>query len=196
MALTPSTMLPLGTPAPDFRLPNVITGREVRLGDFAGEPLLVIFLCRHCPYVKHIEPELARLGRDYAEGDGELPIVGISANDAAAYPDDAPDRLAEWARALKLPFPILYDESQETARAYRAACTPDFFLFDHGDNGETGGHHHHLVYRGQLDGSRPGNGLPVTGADLRAAADAMLAGRPVSPEQKPSMGCNIKWKKS
>ena len=184
MALTPSTMLPLGTPAPAFALPDVRTGGTVALADFAGMPLLVIFLCRHCPYVTHVERELVRLGGDYA---GQpLRVVAISANDAAAYPDDAPDRLAEWARALALPFPLLYDESQATARAYAAACTPDFFLFDAA---------HRLAYRGQLDGSRPGNGQPVTGADLRAALDALVAGQPVSAAQRPSMGCNIKWKR-
>jgi len=186
MALTPSTMLALGTPAPDFDLPNVVTGRRVSLRRYAMHtPTLVIFLCRHCPYVIHVEKELVRLGRDYAEA--SLRIVAISANDAATYPADAPDQLAAWARKLGLPFPLLYDETQETARAYAAACTPDFFLFDSG---------HRLIYRGQLDGSRPGNGLPVTGADLRAALDAVLAGKPVSAEQRPSMGCNIKWKKA
>ena len=186
MALTPSTMLALGTAAPEFDLPNVVTGKRVSLRRYAMHtPTLVIFLCRHCPYVTHVEKELARLGHDYA--DASLRIVAISANDAASYPDDAPDKLAEWARALGFSFPVLYDETQETARAYRAACTPDFFLFDSG---------HRLIYRGQLDGSRPGNGQPVTGADLRAALDAVLAGKPVSGEQRPSMGCNIKWKKA
>lgn len=192
MALTPSVMLPLGTPAPNFALPDVVTGKTVRLADFAGEPLLVIFLCRHCPYVKHIEGELQDLGRTYSDGDGELPIVAISANDATAYPDDAPDKLAEWAKALKFPFPVLYDASQEVAKAYQAACTPDFFLFGHDtDHAHPG---HKLAYRGQLDDSRPGNGKPVTGNDLRAAIDALLAGEPLPATQKPSMGCNIKWK--
>jgi peroxiredoxin len=193
MAATPSVMLPLGTCAPDFALPDVVTGRTVRLSDFAGEPLLVIFLCRHCPYVKHIETQLYELGRQYCEVDGELPIVAISSNDATAYPEDAPDKLAAWAKALQFPFPVLYDETQEVARAYHAACTPDFFLFDH----DTDCHHpgHKLAYRGQLDDSRPGNGKPVTGRDLRAAIDALLAGEPISPDQTPSLGCNIKWKK-
>ena len=187
MALTPSTMVPLGTLAPDFSLPDTISGRTVRLSEFAGEPFLVVFLCRHCPYVRHVERELARIGRDYAEDDGELPIVAISSNDAVAYPDDAPDRLAEWAKALAFSFPVCYDESQSVARAFHAACTPDFFLFDHA---------HKLVYRGQLDDSRPANDRPVTGADLRAAMDAMLAGRPLPAEQKPAIGCNIKWKRN
>ena len=143
----------------------------------------MIFLCRHCPFVKHVQGELARIGRDYS-GKG-LGIVGVSANDAKAYPDDAPDRLADMARQAGFTFPVLYDETQEVAKAYRAACTPDFFLFD----GEG-----RLVYRGQLDESRPRNGKPVTGRDLRAAVDAALAGRPVPQQQTPSIGCNIKWK--
>ncbi|RMF88427.1 MAG: thioredoxin family protein [Nitrospirae bacterium] len=181
MAATESTMVPLGTPAPDFDLPEVSGGR-VRRADFAGRPLLVIFLCRHCPFVKHVAAELARLGRDYGE---RVAIVGISANDAAAYPEDAPESLAEAKAAWGWPFPVLYDESQEVAKAYRAACTPDFFLYDAD---------HRLVYRGQLDDSRPGNDIPVTGRDLRAALDACLAGRPAPAEQRPSLGCNIKWR--
>ena len=184
MALTPSTMLALGTRAPDFDLPDVISGRRVSLKTFAGNnALLVMFICRHCPYVQHVKEELARLGRDYAKQD--IGIVAISANDAANYPDDAPDRLAAMAQELGFTFPLCYDESQETAKAYTAACTPDFFLFDADRT---------LVYRGQLDDARPGNNKPVTGKDLRAAMDAGLAGKPVNPQQQPSIGCNIKWK--
>ncbi len=182
MAQTPSTMLPLGTSAPNFSLPEPATGKTVSLDDFKNAPaLLVMVICNHCPFVKHIRAELARFGRDYqAKG---LAMVAISANDVANHPDDSPARIAEEAKIY--PFPYLYDESQAVAKAYRAACTPDFFLFDADRK---------LVYRGQFDGSRPGNNLPVTGADLRAAVDAILAGQPVVAEQKPSIGCNIKWK--
>jgi thiol-disulfide isomerase/thioredoxin len=184
MAQTPSTMLPLGTLAPAFSLPEPATGRTVSLDDFRDAPaLLVIFICNHCPFVKHIRQGLIQFARDYqARG---LAIVAISANDVANYPDDSPAKMAEEAKTFGYPFPYLYDESQATAKAYRAACTPDFFLFDASRK---------LVYRGQFDGSRPGNNVPVTGTDLRAAANAVLAGRPVAPEQKPSIGCNIKWK--
>ncbi|MCG9892781.1 MAG: thioredoxin family protein [Thermosynechococcaceae cyanobacterium MS004] len=184
MARTPSTMLPLGTPAPGFSLPNVVTGASTSLSDFAGsKALLVIFLCQHCPFVIHIKSELAHLGKDYVEkGVG---IVAISANDAEKYPQDDPEHLKAMAQELHLNYPLCYDETQVIAHAYQAACTPDFFLFD-GD--------FKLVYRGQLDSSRPGNDEPVTGADLRAAIDAVLAGQPVSEDQKPSIGCNIKWK--
>lgn len=177
-------MLPLGTKAPDFQLPDVVSGKMISLSTFAGkQALLVIFLCKHCPFVKHIKDELAQLGKDYVNrGVG---IVGISANDVSKYPDDAPEQLKAMATELSLPFPVCYDESQETAKAYTAACTPDFFLFDANQK---------LVYRGQLDDSRPSNGKPVTGEDLRAALDTLLAGQPVNPEQKPSIGCNIKWK--
>jgi len=183
MALTPSTMLALGTPAPAFSLPDT-DGRTVALSDFGQHrALLVMFICNHCPYVKHVRDELARLGRDYqARG---AAIVAISSNDVDAFPDDAPDKMAEEKRAVGYTFPYLFDATQGVARAYRAACTPDFFLF---------GPERRLVYRGQLDGSRPGNGVPVSGADLRAAVDAVLEGRPVAADQKPSMGCNIKWK--
>ena len=185
MALTPSTMLPLGTAAPDFQLPDVVSNQTISLSTFAGKKaLLVMFICRHCPYVVHVREELARVGRDYA-GKG-LGIVAISANDAATYPDDAPDQLKAMANDLGFTFPFCYDESQETAKSYTAACTPDFFLFDATRT---------LVYRGQLDDSRPGNGKPMTGHDLRAAIDAELAGTPVNPKQMPSVGCNIKWKK-
>lgn len=184
MARTASTMLPLGTPAADFQLPDVVSGETISLATFAGKKaLLVIFLCRHCPFVQHIKTELAQLGKDYVGQN--VGIVAISANDATKYPDDAPDRLKEFAQELELQFPLVYDESQETALAYTAACTPDFFLFDA---------NLHLVYRGQLDESRPSNGLPVTGQDLRAAIAAVLEDRPVNPDQKPSIGCNIKWK--
>ena len=185
MALTPSTMLALGTRAPDFELPDVVSGRRVSLRTFAGKrALLVMFICRHCPYVQHVQTELSRLGRDYADQD--VGIVAISANDAAGYPDDAPDTLKAMAEELEFLFPLCYDESQETAKAYTASCTPDFFLFDASRA---------LVYRGQLDEARPGNNKPVTGKDLRAAIDAVLAGKPVQPDQRPSIGCNIKWKK-
>ena len=183
MALTPSTMLALGTPAPDFRLPQP-GGGTVALGDFAAAPALVVgFLCNHCPYVRHLRTALAQFGRDY-QGRG-VAIVGINANDAATHPDDGPDRMAAEAKSAGYTFPYLHDETQAVARAYRAACTPDFFLFDAARR---------LVYRGQFDDSRPGNGKPVTGRDLRAAIDALLAGRPVPAVQQPSIGCNIKWK--
>ena len=178
-----STMLALGTPAPDFSLPGVTGGRTVALADFAEKKaLLVMFLCAHCPYVVHVQPELARLARDYAGQ--SVALVAITANDAANYPQDAPAPTAAMARAAGFTFPFLYDETQAVAQAYRAACTPDFFLFDSARR---------LVYRGQLDSSRPGRGQP-DGADLRAALDAVLAGTPVSPDQKPSIGCNVKWK--
>jgi peroxiredoxin len=184
VARTESTMLALGTIAPDFELPDVVSGRTIRLDSFSGsKALLVMFLCRHCPYVKHVEKELARLAADYAAR--PLGIVAISSNDAAAYPEDSPASLREMALELGFNFPYCYDESQQTAKAYSAACTPDFFLFDE---------QRRLVYRGQLDGSRPGYSIPVTGSDLHAAIEAVLAGKPVSPDQKPSLGCNIKWK--
>jgi len=184
MALTPSTMLPLGTDAPEFSLPDVVSEQTVSLGNFSGKKALVVmFVCRHCPYVKHVQNELARLGADYSARD--VGIVGISSNDVADYPDDAPQSLRQFAQEQGFAFPLCYDESQETAKAYTAACTPDIFLFDAGRK---------LVYRGQLDDSRPGNGIPVTGGDLRAAIDAVLSDRPVNPEQKPGIGCNIKWK--
>ncbi len=184
MSATESTMLGLGTSAPAFDLPDTVSGRNIRLDSFAGKKgLLVMFLCPHCPYVKHIHSGLAALAKDYAASD--LGMVAISSNDAGQYPDDGPDGLRQMARKLGFQFPFCYDETQETAKAYQAACTPDFFLFDHDLR---------LVYRGQLDDSRPSNPLPVTGADLRAAIDAVLAGRPVSAQQRPSIGCNIKWK--
>jgi len=184
MAHTESTMLALGTPAPDFQLPDVTSGKTISLADFRDKKaVLVMFICRHCPYVQHTQDQLSKLGKDYS-GTG-LGIVAISPNDAAAYPDDRPESLREMAAQLGFVFPYLYDESQETARAYSAACTPDFFLFDDSRR---------LVYRGQLDDSRPSNGKPVTGRDLRAAIDAVLAGRPVDQNQRPSIGCNIKWR--
>jgi peroxiredoxin len=183
MALTPSTMLPLGTEAPDFRLQDT-SGREVTRDDFADAPaLLVAFICNHCPYVKHIREGLAGFARDYR--DSGLAMVAISANDVDTHPQDGPAEMAAEARQAGYVFPYLYDETQSVAKAYHAACTPEFYLFD-GDR--------RLVYRGQFDDSRPGNDVPVTGRDLRAAVDAVLAGRPVPPEQKPSVGCNIKWK--
>jgi peroxiredoxin len=184
MALTDSNMLPLGTVAPDFDLPDVVTGQRVTRQQFAGKKALVVmFICRHCPYVIHVQEELARLGHDY--GPKHVGIVAISSNDAANYPDDAPAKLKQQAESLGFNFPYCHDETQKVAHAYKAACTPDIYLFDAD---------HKLVYRGQLDGSRPGSGKPVTGRDLRAALDAVLAGTPVSPDQKPSSGCNIKWK--
>ncbi len=183
MAETASTMLELGTRAPDFSLPDT-EGRRVSRSDFEGAPLLVVFMCNHCPYVKHIREGLVAFAREYMPRG--LAMVAVSANDAASFPADAPERMAEEAKAYGYPFPYLYDETQEVAKAYRAACTPDFYLFDRG---------HELVYRGQFDGSRPGNDVPVTGRDLRRAADAVLEGKPAPGEQKASMGCNIKWKR-
>jgi peroxiredoxin len=181
---TNSTMLDLGTIAPDFSLPDVATGRPVGPADFAGKKaLLVMFICRHCPFVIHVRDELARLGRDYQSRD--VGIVAVSSNDAAAHPDDAPASLAEMARETGFTFPLVHDATQSVAKSYRAACTPDFFLFD-GDR--------RLVYRGQLDDSRPSNGVPVTGRDLRAAIDAVLTGSAIAADQRPSVGCNIKWK--
>jgi peroxiredoxin len=179
-----SVMLSLGTSAPSFELRDVVDGQLYQLDSFAGSSaLLVMFLCRHCPYVQHIEQEVAKLGRDYAESG--LGIIGISSNDPASYPDDAPDRLKEMAQRLAFRFPLCFDETQEVAKAYRAACTPDFYLFDG---------RRCLVYRGQLDDSRPGSRKPVTGLDLRGAINAVLAGKPVQGNQKPSIGCSIKWK--
>ncbi|MEA5507573.1 thioredoxin family protein [Halotia wernerae UHCC 0503] len=184
MALTASTMLPLGTKVPDFHLPEVVSGKTISLSTFADKKaLLIMFICRHCPFVKHVQKELAQLGEDYFTSN--LAIAAISTNDAKNYPDDAPESLKAMATELGFKFPLCYDETQETAKIYTAACTPDFFLFDS---------ERQLVYRGQLDDSRPSNGKPVTGADLRAAIEAVLASKPVEGEQKPSVGCNIKWK--
>ncbi|MBV1788542.1 thioredoxin family protein [Marinobacterium sp. D7] len=180
MALTPSTMIALGHEATEFNLLEPKTGRYVSSADLPGPTgLLVLFICNHCPFVRHIEQGLIQLGRDYA-GKG-IDIVAISSNDAVTHPEDGPDRMAE----KDYPFPYLYDESQQVAKAYDAACTPDLFLFD----GER-----ELVYRGQFDDARPGNDIPVTGKDLRAAMDALLAGKNPAGEQKPSIGCNIKWR--
>jgi peroxiredoxin len=184
MALTPSTMLPLGTAAPDFSLKDTVSGKTLSLASVAGKKaLLVMFICNHCPFVKHLKPALAQLGKDYAGKD--VAIVGISANDPVSHPEDAPDKLAADAKASGYSFPVLFDETQKVARAYQAACTPDFFVFDAGRK---------LAYRGQFDDSRPGNGKPVTGADLRAAIDAVLAAKPAAAKQQPSVGCNIKWR--
>lgn len=183
MVLTPSTMLPLGTKAPDFSLVNV-DGRTVSIADFTGKPaLLVIFLCNHCPYVKYIADVLARFTGEYLSKG--VAVVGINSNDVANYPADSPEQMVAEAESRGYQFPYLYDETQEVAIAYRAACTPDFYLFDGALR---------LVYRGQFDSSRPDSGIPITGADLRAAIDAVLAGRKPPAEQRPSIGCNIKWK--
>ena len=183
MAVTPSRMLALGTSAPDFNLTDT-AGNIVALADFEKSPaLLVVFMCNHCPFVKHVLDNLVELIKGYQAK--EVAVVGINSNDVANYPDDSPEMMAELARESGFSFPYLYDETQEIAKSYGAACTPDFFLFD----GKRS-----LVYRGQMDDSRPGNGIPVTGADLTAAIDAVLAGKPVGREQKPSIGCNIKWK--
>jgi peroxiredoxin len=184
MALTESAMIELGTAAPEFVLPDVVSRRQVSLSALSGKKALVLmFICRHCPFVRHVQEELARIGKDYARE--SVAIVAISSNDPVAYPNDAPERLREQAEELGFRFPYCFDESQAVARAYGATCTPDFYVFDAGRR---------LVYRGQLDDSRPGNGIPVTGRDLRAAIDAVLSGRAVSNQQKPSIGCNIKWR--
>jgi len=184
MVLTPSTMLPLGTAAPDFALREVTSGKTVKLADFAQKKALVVmFICNHCPYVKHVEDGLTAFGRDYEGRD--VAIVAISSNDAETHPDDAPEKLAATVKKRGWKFTYLYDQAQSVAQRYTAACTPDFFLFD----GQR-----KLVYRGQFDASRPNSGVPVTGADLRAALEALLAGKPVAKEQKPSLGCNIKWR--
>ena len=183
MVQTPSTMLELGVQAPDFSLPEPATGNTVNLGDFAGKPLLAVFSCNHCPYVLHILESFTEFANS-AIGRG-LAVVMISANDVAGYPDDSPEKMAELAKRFGFDFPYLYDESQSVAMAYRAACTPDFFLFDSD---------HRLVYRGQYDGSRPGNSVAVDGADLKAAVDALLDDLEIPAEQIPSVGCNIKWR--
>jgi len=184
MAETPSTMVPLGTKAPDFELPDTVSGKTMKLQDLKSDVATVImFICNHCPFVKHVRHELVKLANDY-QSKG-ISFVAISSNDVTSHPDDAPDKMKQVAEELGLPFPYLYDESQDVARAYNAACTPDFYIFDKDLK---------LVYRGQLDGSRPGNDVPVTGKDIRAALDNILAGQPVDSDQKPSVGCNIKWK--
>jgi peroxiredoxin len=185
MVLTPSVMTAIGSPAPDFTLPDVVSGKKVTLSSVRGpKGTLVMFICRHCPYVQHIKKELAKLGKDYA-GTG-INLVAISSNDADNYPDDKPESLKAFAQEEGYAFPFLYDESQKTAHAYKAACTPDFFLY----NADL-----KLAYRGQLDDSRPGNGKSITGKDLRAAMEALAVGKTPPAQQKPSIGCNIKWKK-
>jgi peroxiredoxin len=183
MALTESTMLELGTTAPDFSLPDVVSGKTISRDGLRGKPLLVLFICTHCPYVKHVEKGIAQLASDYAAS--PISIVAISSNDAENYPDDSPEGLREQAQRLGFRFPYLYDQTQQVARAYKAACTPDIYLFDKEMK---------LAYRGQFDQSRPGNNIPVTGQLLREAIDAVLANRPVTTDQRPSIGCNIKWK--
>lgn len=181
---TSSAMLPLGTAAPAFSLRDVVSGRIYSLDSFSDKTaLLVMFICRHCPYVVHVQEELARIGRDYR--DTALGIIAISSNDPIGYPDDAPPKLKDMAQRLGFTFPFCHDETQEVAKAYKAACTPDFYLFDRDRQ---------LVYRGQLDDSRPGNNKPLTGHDLRSAIQAVLTGRPVELHQRPSIGCSIKWK--
>lgn len=183
MVMVSSTMLELGTPAPDFALPDVVSGDTISLNTFAGKSALVVmFICQHCPFVKHVQDELARLGHDYVPKN--VGVLAVSANSVQTHPQDGPEHLQEMAASLQFNFPYCYDETQEMAKAYTAACTPDFFVFD-GDR--------KLVYRGQLDDSRPGNDVPVTGKDLRAAIDTVLAGKSLSSDQKPSIGCNIKW---
>jgi len=183
MAETPSTMLGIGTQAPDFSLPDPASGNSVSLSDYSGKPLLVVFSCNHCPYVLHILESLTAFANE-KQRQG-LAVVMISANDVAGYPADGPEKMAALAQSYGFEFPYLYDESQQVALAYRAACTPDFFLFDGA---------HQLVYRGQYDGSRPGNQIAVDGSDMRAAVDSLLAGNAITGAQIPSVGCNIKWR--
>lgn len=183
MVEMPSTMLPLGTTAPDFRLSEPATGKTWSLSDFKSDVLVVMFICNHCPFVIHVRDGITRVARDYAARG--VDFVAVNANDVGAYPQDGPGPMAELARAMGWAFPFLMDETQATAKAYRAACTPDFYVFDRGRK---------LRYRGQLDESRPSNGKPVTGADLRAALDAVLANRPAPADQRASIGCNIKWR--
>lgn len=184
MAATPSTMLNLGTHAPNFELTDTVSGKNINLHNIPSEKATVImFICNHCPYVKHVRQELAKLGNDYMfKG---VNFLAISSNDVEKYPEDSPENMKNTAEAWKLPFPYLFDETQSMAKSYKAACTPDFYVFD----GEL-----KLAYRGQLDDSRPGNDVSVTGQDIRNALDNILAGNPVNQEQKPSIGCNIKWK--
>ncbi len=183
MAVTPSTMLPLGTQAPNFSLPNV-DGQTVSLADYAGKPLLVIFMCNHCPYVKHVADGVAQLAQEYQSRG--VAVVGISSNDVATHPADSPEQMVHEAEQRGYTFAYLYDETQSVAKAYRAACTPDFYVFDK---------QHALAYRGQMDSSRPKSDMPVTGVDLRAALDAVLSGNEPQIKQTPSIGCNIKWKR-
>lgn len=184
MSKTPSAMLPLGTAAPLFTLPDVCSGKSYSLQPNTNvKATVIMFICNHCPYVKHVNEELVRIAKDYQPK--QVDFLAINSNDIEKYPDDSPEHMKEHARALHYPFPYLFDESQEVAKAYQAACTPDFYLFDK---------HLNLIYRGQLDDSRPGNDLPVTGSSLRQALDDYLNGLSISVEQKPSLGCNIKWK--
>jgi peroxiredoxin len=182
MVNTPSTMLPLGTEAPDFSLEDAVTGKTVSLTDLGGKCYLIMFICNHCPFVIHVRDEITRIAKQY--GDRGVAVVAINSNSAETHPQDGPDKMKELAEELGWTFPFLFDSSQEVAKAYRAACTPDFFVFD-GDR--------KLVYRGQLDDSRPSTDVPVTGRDLRTALDKLLASEPIPVDQKPSMGCNIKW---
>lgn len=184
MARTESNMFPLGNPAPSFTLPDVVSGKTVSLDELKSEIATVImFICNHCPFVKHVQTQLVQLANDYqAKG---ISFIAISSNDAEAYPDDSPEKMKEVAEQLGYPFPYLYDETQEVAKAYQAACTPDFYIFDRELK---------CVYRGQLDDSRPGNGIPVTGESIRSALESLLHNQPVTVVQKPSLGCNIKWK--
>ena len=184
MVKTASTMLALGTIAPEFQLPDVVSGQTISLSTFSdSKALLVMFICQHCPFVIHVREELSKIGRDYS--DRPLGIVAISANDVANYPDDSPEKLQQMAKEFSFNFPVCYDETQEVSKSYTAACTPDFFLFDADKK---------LVYRGQLDDSRPSNNAPVTGKDLRRAIELTLKNKEIDLEQKPSIGCNIKWK--
>ena len=184
MSLTPSTMIPLGTPAPDFALPDTVSGKTLSLQELKSDKgTVILFICNHCPYVKHVQQEIVRVALDYQSKGTRF--IAISSNDVVNYPEDAPDKMKEVALSLNYPFPYLYDESQEVAKAYRAACTPDIYVFDSELK---------CVYRGQFDDSRPGNRMPVTGKDLRKALDQVVSGNPVGPNQKPSVGCNIKWK--
>lgn len=189
MALTPSTMMPLGTQAPDFTLPDTISGKALGLQQLKGKKgTLVMFICNHCPYVKHIKEALTKLGKDYMDknnANSGISIIAINANDAVKYPDDAPDKMTLFAKQNGFVFPYLHDDSQNVAKRYGAACTPDLFLFDGSLK---------CVYRGQFDDSRPGNDIPVTGKDLRTAMDQLMAGKTISANQTPSIGCNIKWK--
>jgi peroxiredoxin len=184
MALTPSTMLPLGTKAPDFNLPDTVSNNELSLDDIKSDVATVImFICNHCPYVKHIQSELSRIATDYAAKN--INFAAISANDAENYPADSPEKMKEFAQQNHFSFPYLYDESQETAKSYQAACTPDFYVFDNNLK---------CVYRGRFDDSSPGKDAPVTGKDLRNALDNLIGGKTINPDQIPSIGCNIKWK--
>lgn len=183
MAKTPSNMLPLGTQAPRFSLPDVLSGKKIALDGKNHKATVIMFICNHCPYVKHVNEELVKLANDYT--DKNVRFLAINSNDVENYPDDSPDNMKKIAQTMKYPFPYLYDETQEVAKAYHAACTPDFYVFDNNLN---------LAYRGQLDDSRPGNNVEVNGHSIRSALDCLLNQQPINTEQKPSLGCNIKWK--